>query len=181
MGIEETVPRREYRRIVADSGIIPPWARGGVGFKGRSGSRGLTAAHRRDHLEVEFLPTEGFVVVADVDLGPLGEPVSLFIEASIHGGLLAAAADGLDLDDVVGPGEQILATLKGLALEVGADSIAEHWDRQLVSNACQLQHLQGRQELRFIDEQAVHRSSHLSLLDGVVEVVAFAEGDRLSR
>jgi hypothetical protein len=42
-------------------------------------------------------------VVADVDLGALGQTVAMLVEAGVHRGLLAAAADRLDLHDVVGP------------------------------------------------------------------------------
>ena len=49
-------------------------------------------------------------------------------DAQVHCCLAAAVADGLDLNDVVGPGEQVLAALEQVAEEIGADAVGEHRD-----------------------------------------------------
>ena len=60
------------------------------------------------------------LVTPDLDLGTVFDDTTKSVEAKDHRGLAATVANGLDLGQIVGPGEQISAALKELALEVSA-------------------------------------------------------------
>src|SRR5690606_35648915 len=62
-----------------------------------------------DALELGAADREVALVAADFDLRPLVGRTPVFVHAHGHRGLAAAVADGLDLDQLVGPGQQVLA------------------------------------------------------------------------
>jgi hypothetical protein len=66
-------------------------------------------------------------------------------------------ADGLDLADRVGPGQQVLAALEQFAAEVGAQAVGQHRDRSAVDDLGELPDLALAQELRLVDQHAVQR------------------------
>ena len=57
---------------------------------------------------------------------PLPEHRPVFVEAGVAGGLLAAPADGLDLLDDVGAGEQLLGAGEQISPEVGPQAVANN-------------------------------------------------------
>ena len=59
------------------------------------------------------------------------------IDAHVHDRLARRVADGLDLDEVVGPREQVLRALEQLAAEVGAQAVAQHRHAEGVHHLCQ--------------------------------------------
>src|SRR5690625_641091 len=63
------------------------------------------------------------VVAADLDLWPVGDGAAGLVHAHHHGGLAAGMADGLDLRQLVGPGQQMPAALEQLAAKVGAQAV----------------------------------------------------------
>ena len=78
--------------------------------------------------------------------------------------------------EFVRPGEEILAALEQLALEVRSQAEAQHRDAQFVHDLGQLVHLLPGQELRLVDENAVNAPLFQFGGRHVEEVVVAAEG-----
>src|SRR5690606_17679134 len=78
-----------------------------------------------DAFELGAADRDVALVAADFDLRPLVDRTPVFVHAHGHRGLAAAVADGLDLDQLVGPGQQVLAALEQFAAEVRAQAVAQ--------------------------------------------------------
>jgi len=103
-------------------------------------------------------------VASDLHLRPLLHRVPLVVDAHGHRRLLAGVADGLDLLQFVRPGQQVLASFEQLSEEVGAQPVTEHRHAQCIHHFAQLPHLHARQELRFIQQDAVQRPVGVDVL-----------------
>ena len=89
-------------------------------------------------------------------------------------------ADGLDLLQFVGPGQQVLAAFEQLAAEIGAQAVAQHRDAQRIHHFAQLPDLRLAQELRFIDQHAVELAARGDVgLDDALQVVVAREREAL--
>ena len=106
---------------------------------------GRAAMHER--LPVAAAIGDIFVIAADVDLGAFADDLALGIEAGDHRGLAAAMADGADLAQLVGDGEQLLRAGEKLALEVGAQAIGHDGDVETVDDMGELPDLVAVEEL----------------------------------
>src|SRR5262245_14152992 len=95
------------------------------------------------------------VVAADFGLGPGGDRLALFVDAKVHRRLAAAFADRLELDHRIREGKKRSGSRKELPLEIGSKAVAEHRDSEPVGDLAQLQNMPLREELRFVDEDAV--------------------------
>src|SRR5690606_22736766 len=100
-----------------------------------------------DPLELRAADRDVALVAADLHLRPLVDHVALAVHAHGHRGLAAAVADGLDLADLVRPGQQVLAALEQFAAEIGAQAVAQHRHVQRVDHLAQLPDLVAPQEL----------------------------------
>lgn len=85
-------------------------------------------------------------------------------------------ADGADLAQLVGDGEEGSGAGEELALEIRAQAEGHHRDAQPVGDAGELPNLLVGEELGFVDEDAVDFAGQRVLADAVVEVVAIGEG-----
>src|SRR5690606_7246939 len=94
------------------------------------------AAH--DPLELGAADRYVALVAADFHLRPLAHRAAAGVHPHRHRGLAAAVADGLDLADLVGPGQQILAALEQLAAEIRAQPVAQHRHAQRIDHLAQL-------------------------------------------
>src|SRR5690606_602107 len=110
------------------------------------------AAH--DLLELRTADRDIPLVAADLHLRAVLHGAALGVDPHVHRGLLAAVADRLDLLQLVGPGQQVLAALEQLAAEVGAQAVAQHRDAQAVDHLAQLPDLGAGQELGLVDQYA---------------------------
>ena len=72
------------------------------------------------------------VVRADDDLRTLLDDMALRVKARVERGLFAAPADGFDLFSLVGHDKQLVAAGDKVALEVGAQPVAEDGDAAVV-------------------------------------------------
>src|SRR5690606_468405 len=104
-----------------------------------------------DLLELGPADRDVALVAADLHLRTVLHGAALGVDAHVHGRLLAAVADGLDLLKLVGPGQQVLAALEQLSAEVGAQAVAQHRDAQAVDDLAQLPDLGPGQELGLVD------------------------------
>src|SRR5688572_4786063 len=68
------------------------------------------------------------LVAADFDLRALTLGGAIGLDTHDHDGLAPAMADGLDLHQVVGPGQQLGAAREQLAAKVGAQSVTQYRD-----------------------------------------------------
>ena len=93
------------------------------------------------HSEFEVFTAHGLVglVAANFDLGTMFDDATKSVEAEDHCGLAATVADGLDFGQIVGPGKQVPAALKELALEVHAQPVAHDGQVEVVDEAGELQ------------------------------------------
>ena len=80
--------------------------------------------------------------------------MAVLVEAGVEGGLLAAPADGLDLLQLVGHGQQIIAALEQLAPEVHLQPVAQHRDAAVVHQVHQVKYLVLGEELGLVDDDA---------------------------
>ena len=97
------------------------------------------------------------VVAADLGLGARGDGMAFRVDAQVHRRLAAAFAHRLQLDQRVRQREQRRRAREELGLEIGAEPVAEHGNSEAVGDLAQLEHVALRQELRFVDEDAVER------------------------
>jgi len=84
-------------------------------------------------------------------------------------------ADGLELDQVVGEGEQARAAGEEVRLEIGAQAVAEDGDVELVDDVGGLVHLRGGEELGLVDEDAGDGADAVLALDAAEEVVGVGQ------
>ena len=94
-------------------------------------------------------------MVPNIYLGTFPHPVSVCVEPRIHGRLFATGANGLDLDKLFGPRQQIATALKRLPLKVGAEAVGENGDVQFITDQGELEYLCLGTELSLIDKNAV--------------------------
>ena len=64
-------------------------------------------------------------------------------------------ADRLDLNQAVGPGEQVLTPLKELPLKIGSQAVAKHGDSEVVGDIPKLVYLVASEKLGFIDQHTM--------------------------
>ena len=96
-------------------------------------------------------------VLADRHLFALSRHLAVGAEPHHHRRLAAAAADGAHFAQIVGDGQQRARAGKQLALEIGAQAVAHDRDVQPVGDAGELPDLLLLEELRLVDEDAMHR------------------------
>src|ERR1044072_814994 len=120
------------------------------------------------------------LIPADFDLRALALRGPVALDTYHHRGLASAVADRLDLDEVVRPPEELRAARKELATEIGAQSIAEHRDVELVDHRPELPHLLAGQELRFVDQHAGERRAHVLGADPFEQVGPWMEVQALA-
>src|SRR5690606_29451054 len=111
------------------------------------------AAH--DALELGATDRDVALVAADLHLRPVLHRAALLVHAHGHRRLAAAVADGLDLLDLVGPGQQVAAALEQFAAEVGAQAVAQHRHAAGIHDLGQLPDLRPAQELGLVHQHAV--------------------------
>ena len=101
------------------------------------------------HSEFEVFAAHGLVglVAPDLYLLSVLDDVPSPIEAKDHGGLAATMANGLDLGQVVGPGEQITAALEELSLEVRAKAVTQDGNVVFVGDISELLNLFASEKL----------------------------------
>ena len=111
------------------------------------------------HSEFEMSAAHGLVglVTSDFDLGTVFDYAAKSVEAEDHRGLAATVANGLDFGQIVGPGKQVSAALKELALEVRAESVTKDWNVVVVGDIAELLDLFADQELGLVDQDAMQR------------------------
>ena len=100
---------------------------------------------------------------------PVLHGVALIVHTHRHRGLLAGVADRLDLLDLVGPGQQVLAAFKQLAAEIGPQAVSHDRLAAVVGHPGELPDLRGGEELRLVDEDAAHVAS--GALEGALAVL----------
>ena len=96
-------------------------------------------------------------IAAELDLRP-GLYDLTIEQPSIISGLSPAPADGFDLFDGVGPGEEPVTPFKKVSLEVGAQAIADDGDAQVIDYVDEVLDLRFIEELRLIDDDAGYAS-----------------------
>lgn len=128
-------------------------------------------------LELGAADRDVALVAADFDLRTLGEGAALLVHPHDHRRFAAGVADGLDLDELIRPGEQILAALEELAAKIGAKPIGEHRDAERIDDFAELPDLSFGEKLRLIDEDAVQRAVRGQIgADQAFEIVVAVEG-----
>src|SRR5690606_39054838 len=100
-----------------------------------------------DPLELRAADRHVALVAADLHLRPFAHRRALRVHAHGHRRLAAAVADGLDLADLVGPGQQVLAALEQLAAEIRAQPVAQHRHAQRGDHLAQRPDLGPAEEL----------------------------------
>ena len=126
-----------------------------------AGARGMSRLSWRASLsrqpleEMAAAQRDVAVVAADLGLRAGGDGMALGIDAQVHRRLAPAFAHRLQLDQRVGQREQRRRAGEQLALEIGAQAVAEHRDAELVGDPAQLQDMVAGQELRLVDQHAV--------------------------
>ena len=81
---------------------------------------------------------------------------ALLVDPHVHGGLLAAGADILELFDIVGQRQQVGRAGERFAAEIAAQAIADHRHAAHLGQLVQLLDLGGAEELGFVDQHAGH-------------------------
>ena len=111
------------------------------------------------HSEFEVFTAHGLVglVAANFDLGTMFDDATKSVEAEDHCGLAATVANGLDFGQIVGPGKQVPAALKELALEVRTQSVTKDWNVVVVGDIAELLDLFADQELGLVDQDTMQR------------------------
>lgn len=94
------------------------------------------------------------IIAADFDLFTDGHALALSIQAHVHGGFAATAANGFHFLQIIRQREQCFGTGKRLALEVAAKAITNHGRARGVGQLVQLNNLRVGHELRFVDQNA---------------------------
>ena len=117
----------------------------------------------------EMAPAQSDVAVVAADLGLRagGDRMALLIDAQVHRRLSAAFANRLQFDERVGEREQRCAPLEEFAEKVGAKSVAQHWNAELVADPRELKDVVAGQELRLVDQHAVKLAALQFLADRV--------------
>ena len=130
-----------------------------------------------------MFPADGLVglVASDLDLCSLLDNAALVVESQHHGGFASTVADRLDLNQAVGPGEQVLTPLKELPLKIGSQPVAKHRDSEVVGDISKLVYLVASEKLGFINEQAVQCAVTMSVTDQRQKVVGGRECDGIRR
>ena len=125
------------------------------------------------HTLFEVFPADGLVglVASDLDLCALLDDAAVVVESQHHGGFAATVADRLDLNQAVGPGEQVLAPLKQLPLKIGSQPVAKYRDSEVIGHITKLVYLVASEKLGFINEQAVQCVVSMSVTDQRQQVV----------
>ena len=85
--------------------------------------------------------------------------MTVFVDAHHHGCLASRVADGLDLLQVVGPGQQVLAAFEQLAAKIRAQTEGQNRNAASVHHVTQLPDLRLAEELRFVDQHAIERAT----------------------
>ena len=106
----------------------------------RAGGTGLGLAIVREIVEAMLQCRERSTFIPVLG-NTFAHRVAVRVHAQHHRRLGTAVADGFQLLEIVGPGEQVLAALERLALEVGAQAETEHRDIEPVDHLGQLEHL----------------------------------------
>lgn len=109
-------------------------------------------------------------MMPDVDLRAVEHALARRAHAGVHRRFLSRLADGLDLDQLFGPAEQIAAALKGFAAKIRAKPVGQHRNMQAIDHQGELKHLAFAQKLGFIDQDAVDRRLGGQLLHPRVEI-----------
>src|SRR5262249_39201889 len=135
-----------------------PWARVCRSF----GSQHRPAADLLFPVPAAEGDIDGF---GDGHLAALGADPALLVLPDDHGGLGTAIADGADLAQAVGDGEQGLRSRKELALEIDAEAEGHHRDAEAVGDTGKLPDLILGEELRFVDQYAVDLAGEGFLAD----------------
>ena len=117
------------------------------------------------------------VVMADIHLVTFDNLAPLMVQSSVHGGF-ARVTDSFDLDEFLCPAQKIFAPLKGLPSKISSQSITQHGNVEFVTDQSQLKHLGGCQKLSFINQNAINRTSTLSISNCNEQVCVAIEGVR---
>ena len=97
------------------------------------------------------------VVAADFRLGPGRDGETPLVDSKVHGRLAPAFADRLQLDEGIRKREQRGASLKQIALEVGAKPVAEHRDPDFVGQPAKRQAVQNADCTFFATKRLIGR------------------------
>ncbi len=91
-------------------------------------------------------------------------------------------AHGLDFLEIVGPGQQVAAAGKQLALKVGAQTVGQHRNVESIAYLAELKYLILGQKLRLIDQHAVDGllQGFLAYVGQKVFILAHADGFSLN-
>src|SRR6185312_9878259 len=102
------------------------------------------------------------------------------VHAHHHGGLTPGVADRLDLLQLVGPGQQVAATLEQLAAEVRAQTIGQHGNMESIDDIADLPYLRLAEKLRLVDKHAMQRSACGDVgLDQGEQILVAGEASRI--
>src|SRR5262245_16627815 len=103
------------------------------------------------------------LIAANLVLCPFLDREAIRVDPQVHRRLASARADRLELDQVVGDGEQRGASREELRLEIGSQPIGEDRYGELVAHRGELKDLCSGEPLGLVDQDAVDR--RLRLLD----------------
>src|SRR6187549_85287 len=81
------------------------------------------------------------LVAADFYLRTFAFGGAIGLDTHHHDCLATAMADGLDLDDIVGPRQQLCAAREQFAAKVGPQSVTQHGNVEFVDHGAELLHL----------------------------------------
>jgi len=115
------------------------------------------------------------IVAADLNLGAFTDGFTVGAEAYVHGGFAAAVADGFELGEIIGEGEERAAAGKELRLEIGAQPVAEDGDIESVGYIGELFDLGAGEELGFVYEDAGDGGRSVFVADAIEDVIGRCE------
>ena len=87
----------------------------------------------------------------------------------------AAVADRLELDEIVGEGEQRAAAGKELALEISAQAVTKDRDFEHIGDIGELLDLGASEELGFVDQHAGDRINRVLMAHAVEQIIGGRE------
>ncbi len=118
-------------------------------------------------------------VTADFDLFALFNGAAIGVGAEVHSGFTAAVADGFKFDEIVCPAKQCGAAREEVALEIGAQAVAEHGDFDLVGDLAELLDLLACEKLRFINQHTGNGFLFVGCAGGREQIVRVFKRPRL--
>lgn len=119
------------------------------------------------------------IVAADLNLFAVSDRSAFGVDSQDHDRFATAVADGFDFRQIIGPGQQVLATFEEVSLEIRAKAVRQYGDRESIGDITELADLGFGQKLSFVDQHAVDDRCVVFALGDAKEVIARFEGDRV--